>query len=147
MPKQFRLTGALALCGALALTGCTEAMKAGSTSKDSATITALRAKGFKPVARDSEGLIIAMTYTGPVTDAVVCGKRRGPKQPIKPRMTDLDGVDKRASLDAYLILREGEVAQGIYAVVLRTPGEALEGIDFGPGQSKSFASGLTCTSA
>jgi hypothetical protein len=147
MPKHFRLTGALTLCGAMVLTGCTEAMMAGGTSKDSETVTALRAKGFKPVARDTEGLVIAMSYTGPVTDAVVCGKRRGPKEPLTPRMTDLDSVEKRATLDAYLILREGEVVQGIYAIVLRTPGAALEGIDFGPGQSRSFASGLTCTSA
>jgi hypothetical protein len=147
MPKRFRLTGVVALCGALALTGCTEAMMAGGMSTDSAAVSALRAKGFKPVARDSEGKVIAMSYTGPVTDAVVCGPRRGARAPITPRMTDLDGVEKRATLDAYLILREGEVVQGIYAIVLRTPGATLEGIDFGPGQSRSFASGLTCTSA
>lgn len=147
MPKHFRLTGAMALCGAMVLTGCTEAMMAGGTSTDSKTIAALRAKGFKPVARDTEGQIIAMSYTGPVTNAVACGPRRGPKEAIKPRMTDLDGIEKRATLDAYLILREGEVVQGIYAIVLRTPDAALEGIDFGPGQSKAFASGLTCTNA
>lgn len=147
MPKHFRLSVTLALCGVLALTGCTEAMLAGGSSTDSAAVKALRAKGFAPSARDSEGQIIAMSYSGPVTTAVVCGPRRGPKAPIAPRMTDLDGVEKRATLDAYLILREGEVVQGIYAIVLRTPGAALEGIDFGPGQSRSFASGLTCTSA
>jgi hypothetical protein len=147
MPKHFRLSGLVALCGALALTGCTEAMMAGSMSTDSKTISALRTKGFKPVARDSDGQIIAMTYTGPVTNAVVCGTRRGSKAPITPRMTDVDGVEKRATLDAYLILSEGEVVQGIYAIVLRTPGSTPEGIDFGPGQSRSFASGLTCTNA
>jgi len=137
----------MALCGALALTGCTEAMMADGMSTDSKAISALRTKGFKPSARDSEGQIIAMTYSGPVTGAVVCGPRRGPKRPITPRMTDLDGVEKRATLDAYLILSEGEVVQGIYAIVLRAPGSTLEGIDFGPGQSRAFTSGLTCTSA
>lgn len=147
MPKHFRLTGAVALCGALALAGCTEAMMAGGTGTDSETIAGLRAKGFKPSARDSDGQIIAMTYSGPVTDAVVCGPRRGPKVPIKARMVDLDGVEKQATLDAYLILSEGKLVQGIYAIVLHTPGAAPEGIDFGPGESRAFASDLTCTSA
>jgi hypothetical protein len=147
MPNYLRLAGAVALCGTLVLTGCSGAMMAGGSIKDSETIASLRAKGFKPVARDSEGQIVAMSYTGPVTDAVVCGSRKGPKKPIGPHIKDLDGVEKQVTLDAYLILDEGDLKQGIYAIVLRTKAGALEGIDFSPGEFRSFASGLTCTSA
>jgi hypothetical protein len=147
MPKHFRLTGALALCGAFAFTGCTETTMASGPSTDSMTISALEAKGFKTRARTVDGRILAMSYTGPATGAVVCGPRGGPKTPLTPQVTDLDGVEKKATLDAYLILREGKVVQGIYAIVLRSPGSTLEGVDFGPGESRAFVSGLTCTNA
>jgi hypothetical protein len=147
MPKLSLPTVALALAGTLALTGCTETMTSSGESSASGAVASLRSKGFKPTARDSAGQIIAMTYSGPVTSAVVCGAKGRPKAPIKPQMTDLDGTAKRATLDAYVILNDGKVATGIYAIVLRAPGKMPEGIDFAPGESKAFASGLTCTNA
>jgi hypothetical protein len=147
MPKLSLPTIALALTGALLLTGCTETMMAGGTGSDSGAVASLRSKGFKPTARDSAGQIIAMTYSGPVTSAVVCGAKGRPKAPIAPQMTDLDGTAKRATLDAYVILNDGRVVSGIYALVLRAKGKMPEGIDFAPGESKAFASGLTCTNA
>jgi hypothetical protein len=147
MPRHFRLTGAVALCGALALTAFTQMTMAGGPTTDSMTISDLQAKGFKTRAVYADGEIIAMSYSGPATGAVVCGRRGGPTVPLGPRILDLDGVVKRATLDVYVTLREGKVVDGIYALVLRAPGPTLEGIDFGPGESKSFVSGLTCTSA
>jgi hypothetical protein len=147
MPRHVHLTAAAALCGAIALTGCTETMMAGGTGTDALTVSALQAKGFKTRARTTGGQIIAMSYSGPVTDAVVCGPRGAPKAPISARMTDLDGVKKTATLDAYVILSDGKVVDGIFAIVLRSSGSTLEGIDFAPGESKAFVSGLTCTSA
>jgi hypothetical protein len=137
----------MALGGTLAPRGCTEAMMAGGRRKASETIASLRAKGFKPVARNSEGQIVAMSYTGPVTDVVVCGPRNGTRKPIAPRIKDLDGVEKLATLDAFLNFGEGDMKQGSFASVLRTKAGAPEGMDFSPGEVRSLASGLTCTSA
>jgi hypothetical protein len=147
MPRHMRLTAVAAFCGAIALTGCTETMMEGGMGSDALTVSELQAKGFRIRARTTGGQIIAMSYSGPATDAVVCGQRGGPKAPIGPRVTDLDGVRKTATLDVYVTLRDGRVVDGIYALVLRSPGGTLEGIDFGPGESKAFVSGLTCTSA
>ena len=136
---------AVSLMGLLALGACVEiSADGGPAGSDQAQ---LRALGYKTAAKDDAGKVIAMSYSGPVTAAVVCGPSKGPFAPLKSQITDLDGGKKRVTLDSYMILSDGSIQSGIYAIVLHKDGGAPEGIDFKPGEMKSFSSGLTCKGA
>lgn len=150
-----RAMAACVIASLMALAACDDTMMVDGTGGAAAPATVasgdavarLRSLGFRPAATAADGAVAALRYSGPVTAAVVC--RAGPAgfAPIRAAMTDLDGIPKRATLDAYVILSGGRVANGIYALTLRAGPGRVEGIDFNIGQSKAFASGLVCKAA
>lgn len=131
--------------GLMALTACGETMVTeGGLAASALSVSRLTALGFRPAAVDASGVPVAMSYSGPPKGAVLCGA--GSFAPVEATVTDLDGVGKRATLDAYMILSGGKVTSGLYALTL-SGANGVEGIDFHPGEVARFASGLACKAA
>jgi len=124
----------LASCDETMVTEGTPAAAA-PAALDGGSATRLQSLGFKAAATDASGQVVAMSYNGPVSAAVVCRQGSGGYAPIPPR---------QATLDSYVILSGGRVTSGLYALTQRNSSGQVEGIDFNLGQSKAFSTGLVC---
>lgn len=139
----------------LALSGCVEPTVATPGTSAAAEIARLTALGFRPIAT---GATTVLTYSGPINRAVTCRSGSGAFGFLAPDARASDGSSRRVTLDAILRLTPGadgvlaaSERDGLYAVTIATragPGRPprLEGITFGPGESATFQSGLTCRS-
>lgn len=146
-------TLAIGLSTLLALSGCVEPTVATPGTSARAEVARLTALGFRPIA---SGATTVLTYSGPVTYAVACRSGSGAYGPVAASGRTRDGSSYRMTLDAIVRLTPGGDGQlspserdGLYAMTITTrPARGqpprLEGITFGPGESGTFASGLTC---
>jgi hypothetical protein len=128
---------AVLLASLLALAACEQTtVEVQSTGTSTASLSRL---GFRPAATRSDGTPSAMRYQGKITSAVFC-KRSGGGYQSGPAV--LPG----ARLDAYVMLSDGRVADGVYAITVRD-GSGVSGISFNPRETGTFGSGVTCRAA
>ncbi|AZB57432.1 pyruvate/2-oxoglutarate dehydrogenase complex [Cereibacter sphaeroides] len=119
-----------------------------------AEVARLSALGFRAQGTTAEGTQI-LRYAGPVTAAVACRSGTGATFHTPPaQRVRGDGARQRLELDAYLMLTPGpdgmlspRERDGLYVVTIATRlrgRTTTESIAFGPGESGSFRSGMTC---
>ena len=119
-------------------------------------VSRLQSMGYVVSARSKSGATKVLHYSGPINASVVCGQGRNMTTMARQTQSS-DGSIQEYQLRAYLILAsrtDGKISaagrDGIYAVskVTRPRGKRaasqIETIEFAPGESGTFSTGLSC---